>query len=172
MVGIDADTGAQRIEVVAVHNHVGEGFAENFVLTLVCYRKSIVLYMYGRINKCAETAQDNLNSFPYIILLRNTVGVSDFSTLDCRTRNFDVVNTECRHIAKDVRSFAEHQKSGISEQSISGYVDLFAEFRIIHLSEIYKILRLAKSIPITFQSIEIKHINACAGYGFLCFLAK
>ena len=40
------------------------GRGKDFVLTLVCYRKSIVLYMYGRISKCAETAQDNLNNFP------------------------------------------------------------------------------------------------------------
>ena len=73
MVGIDTDAGAQRIEVIAVHYHVGEGFAEDFVLALVCCGKSIVLDMYWRINKCAETAQDNLYSLPNVVLFKNDI---------------------------------------------------------------------------------------------------
>ena len=141
--------------MVAVHYHVGESFTENLVLAFVMNGKSIVLDMYGRINKRAETTQDNLNSFPDVVLFWNAVSVSDFCLLDCWARNLYIVNAECRHIAKYIRGFAEHQKSCISEQAVSGDVNLLAELRIIHLAEINKVLCLAEGEPITFQSIEI-----------------
>ena len=118
MVGIDAYAGAQRIKVIAVHYHIGEGFAENLVLAFVMSGQAIVLDMDWCINKCAETTEDYLNCLPDIVLFRNAVRISYLCLLDCQTQNLDIVNAECRHIAKDVRSFPEHQESRIREQSI------------------------------------------------------
>ena len=158
--------------MVAMHHHVCECFAKNIVLALVRCRKSIVLNMNRSVNKSAEAAQNNLNSLPNIVLLGNTVSISYLRLLDCRTRNLNIVNAKRGNIPQDIRSFAEHQKPGISEQSITGDVDLFAKFSIINLPEISKILCLAEGESITFQGIEIKHLNTCVGNGLLCLLAE
>ena len=99
MVGIDADTGAQGVEVVGVHYHVGQRFAENIVLALIGGRKSIVLDMNRSVNKSAEATQNNLDSFPDVVLFGNTVSISYLCLLDCRSRNLDIIYTECGNIA-------------------------------------------------------------------------
>ena len=99
MVGIDANTGAQRVEVVGVHHHICQCFAENIVLTFICCRESIVLDMNRGINESAEATQNNLDSLPNIVLFGNTVSISYLRLLDCRTRNLDIIYTECGNIA-------------------------------------------------------------------------
>ncbi len=115
MVGINADAGAERIEMVAVHHHICQSLTKHLVLAFVGCGKAVILDMYRGIDKCAEAAQDNLHSLPYVLLLRDAVGVSYFCLLNGRSRNLDVIDTEGGDIAQNERSLAEHQQSGVSE---------------------------------------------------------
>lgn len=59
VVGVDADAGTERVEVVAVHDHICQGLTKHFILTLVGDGETVILDMYRSVDECAEPAKNN-----------------------------------------------------------------------------------------------------------------
>ena len=158
--------------MVAVHHHVCQRLTENLVLALICRREPIVFDMYRGIDEGAEPTQYNLHCLPDILLFRDAVSVSHFRLLDCRSRDFDVVNTESWNIAQYIRGFSKHQETSVSEQPFVRDVDLLAKLGITDITQIHKIACLSKCKPIVVQGIKVEHLDSRLLNCLLSFLAE